>query len=229
MNSKLITLAIMFCVIAIPAFAAPTLNVAPGGIEGGNWVWNVSAAPDLALGGTADSPLALALGFRLTNTALLSVANANSSEFDTNLSDRPIFGWETPYGSPPFPEGLEVNCASCTASNLAMYAGHAVTIVPGTKNEIFVAIGSIDLATSIPRPFLKIVGLGPGNGGPASSTIEWLGAYDGKGKIAQIVGGSSSAAFFYAGTVSQTIPEPASCAFLVIACAAGLLRNRIRR
>lgn len=226
MNSRLITLTITLCVIAIPAFAAPVLNVTPGGLQGGNWVWDVSVTPDLALAG-GSTPLAVELGFRLSSDPLISVTNVNPSVFDTNNPGPSIFGWETTFGF-PFPEGLEVNCASCTANNLATFGGHAAAVITGTANEIFTALGSIDIATPDPQALLKIIAKGPANGGPSSSTIEWLGAYNGKGRIAQISGASATNFNIYSGTATQ-VPEPVGCSLMLIGSAVTLLRSRTRR
>jgi hypothetical protein len=137
-----------------------------------------------------------------------------------------IFGWEIPYGSPPFPEGIEANCTGCTVTNLAVLGGHAATVVPGSTNEIFSAMGTIDIAVPGPVPFLRIVAKGPGTGGPSSSTIQWLGAFNGNGRISQIVGNNSQS-FLFAGSATQ-VPEPASAVLMCVA-AAGIFTLTKRR
>lgn len=222
MTVKNFVFASILLAIVSPVHAAPSMTVIPQGIQAGNWVWQVNVTPDLAIAG-GSTPLAVELGFRLTGDPLVSVTNLSPLIFDTNNPGKVIFGWETPYGSPPFPEAIEVNCASCTATNLATFppGGHPTTIVPGTTNEIFAAMGSIDIAIPGPVPFLRIVAAGPGTGGPLSSTIQWLGAYSGNGRIAQIVGTSAQNFDIFAGSATQTVPEPAS-AILMATAAVGM-------
>jgi hypothetical protein len=184
--------ATILCVFALPGFAAPTLNVTPGGIQSGNWVWDVSITPDfiLAPGGT---PLAVELGFRMLGDPLVSATNINPTEWDTPNPGRKIFGWEA---SDPFnsanADGLQMNTST---------------------SEIFVAYGSINFTTPGAKPFLKIIASGPGSGGPSSSTIQYLGAYPvagTNGRIAQIVGNTALNFDLYSGTATQGVPEPAS-------------------
>jgi hypothetical protein len=204
MNWKCFVPAILLCLLGSQLFAQPQLNVVPGGIQGGNFVWDVSLTPDLVLAG-GSTPLALEMGFRLTGSPLVSATNINPAEWDTvNLNPgRPIFGWEMTTELRPgvfFPVGLQSNTVT---------------------SEVFVAYGSaISFATSGPKPFLRIEALGPGNGGSTSSTIEWLGVYAvGHGRIAQLVGGPTNADNFdiYAGSATQFVPEPASAALLALA------------
>lgn len=224
MIRKFFLSAIFAALIVSPASAAPVLSVIPQGLQGGSWVWEVDITPDLALGGS--TPLATELGFRLSGDPLVSVTNLSPAVFDTNLAGKVIFGWEIPYGSPPFPEGVEANCASCTVQNLASFAGHAATVVPGTSNEIFTALGSGVVSSPAAIPYLKIVAQGPGTGGPSSSTIQWLGAYSGQGVIAQ--NGSPAQGFPYSGSLTQSVPEPTSLA-LASGTALGLLALKRRR
>jgi hypothetical protein len=198
MTAKNFVSAALLCLIVSPLFAAPILNIVKGGIQANNFVWEVDVTPDLALAG-GSTPLAVELGFRLTGAPLLSATNINPSQFDTPNPGTTIFGWETLSPSANFhPVGLQTNLAT---------------------GEIFAAFGSIDFTTPGAKPFLKIVTQGPGNGGPSpSSTIQWLGAYAvGEGRIAQLVGGFNAANFDqYAGTDTQTVPEPASAALLAL-------------
>ncbi len=213
MRSTFILAATLLAAIVTPAMADPILSVIPQGIQGGNWVWEVDITPDLVQAG-GHTPLATELGFRLTSDPLVSITNLSPLIFDTNNPGVPIFGWETSYGSPGHPEGIEANCAACAVINLAPLGGHAATVVPGTTNETFNAMGSGIVSTPGAIPYLKIVALGPGTGGPSTSIIQWLGSYSGgKGAIAQIVG-SNALEFFYAGTATQSVPEP-SAVFLV--------------
>src|SRR3954454_12056684 len=82
MNVKILGLATLLCAFVSNAFSAPTLNVTPGGVQAGNWVWNIGITPDLSLiPDNSGTPLAVELGFRLSGGPLLSVINVNSSEF----------------------------------------------------------------------------------------------------------------------------------------------------
>src|SRR3954452_10233846 len=225
MISKVFTSIALLCATTAPLCAAPTLAVIPQGQQGGNWVWDVQVTPDLALAG-GSTPVAVELGFRLTGDPLVSITNLSPLIFDTNNPGLPIFGWETSYGSPGHPEGIEANCAACSVVNLALLGGHAATVVPGTTNETFTAMGSGIVSTPGAIPYLRIVALGPGTGGPSTSILQWLGAYSGKGEIAQIVGGNGQV-FTYAGTASQSVPEPGAV-FLAVTGVALLSSGRRR-
>jgi hypothetical protein len=211
---------------ATSALADPILSVQPLGLQGGNWVWQVNITPDLVLAG-GPTALGLELGFRL-NDPLVSVTNMTPSVFDTNNPGHPIFGWEAAYGSPAFPEGIEAKCAACSVTNAAIFGGHASTVVSGATNEVFSAMGSGIIATPGAVPFLKIVAAGPINGGPATSTLQWLGAYNGNGRIAQFAGPNAQNFDKYSGTLSQSVPEPASGA-LIATAAVGALAMSNRR
>ncbi|HEX3600771.1 MAG TPA: PEP-CTERM sorting domain-containing protein [Lacipirellulaceae bacterium] len=186
-------LSLVFILVAAAApigNAAPILNVVPGGLQGGNWVWDVSVTPDLLI--ASDTPMAVELGFRLTASSLISAVDINPSQWDTPNPGNFIFGWETPDPSANNkPVGLQTNL---------------------TTSEIFAAYGSIDFTTPGAKPFLQIVAKGPSNGGSTSSTIQWLGAYAvGQGRIAQTVGSFAATNFdIYSGTATQQVPEPAS-------------------
>jgi hypothetical protein len=221
MNTKIIGFATLLCAIVSPLLAAPTMTITPAGVQSGDWVWNVSLTPDLTL--NPDTPLAVELGFRLSGGSLLSVANINPSEFDASNPGNTIFGWEVPYPADNnHPEGIEANCTGCTISNPVNFSGgHPTTIVPGSANEIFVAMGSVDFTTPGAKSFLKITATGPG-GGSQSSTLQWLGRYgvgNANGRITQLTGPFSTANFdTFSGSATQSVPEPA-CAVLLGAVA----------
>ena len=203
MNRKAFVAAPMLCLLASPLLAQPELNVSPGGIQGGNFVWNVGISPDFDLAG-GDTAIAVELGFRLTGAPLLTATNINPSEFDTPNPGLPIFGWETltDVGGGNFrPVGLQVNPAS---------------------GEVFVAYGSEVLTTPGVTPFLQITAQGPANGGPLpASTIEWLGVYAvGHGRIAQLISGNAENFDIFAGSATQVIPEPTSAVLLMLGIAA---------
>jgi len=236
MNVKTFGLATLLCAFVSTAYSDPTITISPGGVQSGNWVWNVSITPDLSLvSDGSGTPIAVEFGFRLTGDPLVNVSNINPGEFDTNNPGHVIFGWETLYGSPSHPEGIEAKCASCTITNTASFGGHNASIVSGTTNEIFAAMGSVNFTTPGAKQFLKITALGPGNGGPSSSTIDWLGAYgsgSSQGLISQVSGGFSPnytvGSYFFSGSAVQSVPEPAS-AVLIATIAGGLLSLRSRR
>ena len=188
-----VTLTALFALISA-ASAAPVLTISGGGLQGGNWVWNVSISPDLTL--ASSTPLAEEIGFRLTSSPLLSATNINPAEFNPANPGKIIFGWETldPTANNN-PVGLQVNLAT---------------------SEIFSAFGTIDFTTPGPKPFLQILARGPNNGGSASSTIEWLGAYGGKGRIAQATGQTTAANFDLYSGISTQVPEPTSVSILVL-------------
>ena len=202
----------LMCLLVSPVWAQPALTLVPGGIEAGNWVWQVDIAPDFVLS-PSGSPLALELGFRLHDAPLLSAMNINPGEWDTPNPGNVIFGWETLTDVDPSP----------TVTNLKPVGLQTNT----TTDEIFVAYGSEDFTTPGARPFLKIIALGPGNGGPLSSTIEWLGAYNGgNGRIAQIAGATALNFDIYSGMATQVIPEPASAALLAFGALAAMFGVR---
>jgi hypothetical protein len=214
MNCKCFIPAILLCLLVSPLFAQPQLTLVPGGLQAGNWVWQVDIAPDLVLAGGGTS-MALEMGFRLTDSPLVSATNINPTEWDRPNPGRAIFGWEMTTEIRPgvfFPEGLQSNTAT---------------------SEVFVAYGSTSFSTPGPKPFLRIEALGPGNGGSTGSTIEWLGVYAvGHGRIAQLISRTDADSFdIYAGRSTQVIPEPASAALLAFASvvmALGIGSRRLR-
>jgi hypothetical protein len=214
MNWRVVPITLLACVLVAPAIAQPQLTLVKGGIEAGNWVWQVDVTPDLLLAG-GSTPMAVELGFRLTGASLVSATNINSSQWDKPNPGLQIFGWETLTDIDPGPgvNNRPVGLQSNTATS-----------------EVFVAYGSTDFTTPGPKPFLKIVARGPGNGGPLSSTIEWLGVYAvGHGRIAQLVSGTSANFDIFAGTATQLVPEPMGAALLAIGCVGLALRRAVRR
>jgi hypothetical protein len=197
---------LLLLVSASVSSAAPALSVVPEGILDDNWVWRIDLEPDFALS-PGGSPLAFELGFRLTGAPLLSATIIEPSQFDNANPGNVIFGWEALTvlgGSGNCGSGIPGSCPVGLQVNTGV-------------DEIFAAYGSIDFTTPGPRSFLKVVAQGPANGGAPISTIEWLGAYGGKGRIAQLTpnGPFISTNFdLYAGTATQAIPEPA-CGALI--------------
>jgi len=200
MSWKSLVTASLLCVLASPVFAVPQLEITSGGLDPttGNWIWNVRIAPT-----TNTTPVATELGFT-ANGALRSVTNASPASWDTNTAGNQIFSWETPYNTPPKPEGIEANCptGTCTITNTAALpatGGHPSTLVNGTANQIFAALGSADnLTLSTPAgttigasvPYLTIQTAGPTNTALTSS-ITLSGSYAGSGHVSEISTGSN--------------------------------------
>jgi hypothetical protein len=205
MTSRILVSATFVGVLVSPAFAEPQLTLVKGGLEAGNWVWQVDITPDLVAAG-GETLMAIEMGFRLTGAPLLNVTNINPSQWTTPIPGRVIFGWETLTDLDP---GPGVN-------------NHPVGLQSNTATEeIFVAYGSVDFSTPGPKPFLKIVAQGPGNGGPLSSAIDWLGVYAvGQGRISQLINGGATAGNFdiFAGTATQLVPEPTVSVLLAWGC-----------
>src|SRR4051812_780423 len=216
MSWKSLVTAGLFCILASPAFAAPTLSVTKSGTvasgnldASGNWSWAASVTPDLGIvtGGTG-TPVAVELGFTSTSTGtvagqggLKAVSNSNPTVFDTSTPGTTIFGWEVPYtpaGGTSKPEGLEVNCTGCTVTNTAANpttGGHPTTLVAGTANQIFAALGSSNITTPGAVSLLSIVTNCPKVtfASPITSNkIQVSGAYTGNGRIAKINGANSA-------------------------------------
>ena len=69
MNAKILGFATLLCAIVSTAFAAPSFTAVPGGVQAGNWVWNIDLTPDLSLNTNhahPGTPMAAEFGFRLT-------------------------------------------------------------------------------------------------------------------------------------------------------------------
>src|SRR4029079_1543716 len=102
MNTKAFGFATLLCAIATTVLAAPTFTAVPGGVQAGNWVWNIDITPDLTLvPDNSGTPVALEFGFRLTGGQLLSATIADPVQFDTPNPGPKVFGWEAP--DPLFP------------------------------------------------------------------------------------------------------------------------------
>lgn len=194
MSWKSIVTASVLCLIASPAFAAPTLGVTKGGTVGnaylnaaGNWVWNVQISNSSPVP-TGSSPLAAELGFTASGTALMGASNLSTGandDFDTANPGTIIFGWENTVDTDPGagtnfrPTGLQSNCATGCSEN-----------TPGDDpNTVFAALGSVDYNTVGPHDFIQIITRGPsaGAGGQLASTLTVSGAYNsGRGRISEL-------------------------------------------
>ena len=221
MNAKTLSFATLLCAIVSSAFSAPTLTAIPGGVQSGNWVWKIDITPDLSLvPDSSGTPMAVELGFRLTGAQLLSATITDPIAWDTFNPGKKIFGWEPtdPFSSSSNSFGLQTNLAT---------------------GEIFAAIGSMNFITPGPTHFLTVMASGPSAGPPSfSSTIQWLGVYgvgSNKGRIAQINGGTSGGPYTvgnydtFAGSATQSVPEPVSSLLLAVGAIATFGLNRRRR
>jgi hypothetical protein len=205
MSWKSFLTASLLCALASPAFAVPQVAITNGGLDAsGNWIWNVTITPT-AIG----TPLASELGFKQTvGGGLVSVANASPAIWDTNTPGNQIFTWETSYGSPLKPEGIEANGpAGLVVTNAAVAGGHASTVVVGALNEIFSALGSVDLVSGSATQYLTIKTAGPTDTSLTSSIV-LSGAYDGankSGRVAEISGVTAVNYKGFTGTATRTL------------------------
>jgi len=214
MSWKSLVTASLLCVLASPAFAVPQLEITSGGLDAsGNWIWNVRIAPT-----TNTTPVATELGFT-ANTGLKSVTNASPASWDTNTAGNQIFSWEVPYNTPPKPEGIEANCptGTCTITNAAALpatGGHPQTLVNGTLNQVFSALGSADnLTLSSPAgttigasvPYLTITSAGPTSTATTGS-LTLSGSYAGSGHVSEITTGANPTNYKgFTGVASRTV------------------------
>jgi hypothetical protein len=188
---KTIVFAGLVSFIASTGIAAPTIMVVPGGIRSngsldvdGNWVWRVQISPSFPIP-TGSTPLNAELGFVVAglNAEFLGATKLSSGPGDDFYLDNPgevIFGWETTQDVDPGP-GVEMKALGLQLNT--------------DTNQVFSALGSQVYTTVFDepsKPYIQIKVLGPcyGDGGTCStasprltSTIQWLGAYNGKGRI----------------------------------------------
>jgi hypothetical protein len=226
MSWKSLITAGLLCVVASPVFAAatPQLEITSGGLDAsGNWLWNVRVAPSTTgAAATGGTPLASELGYT-SSTNVVSVTNTNASMWDTSTPGTTIFGWETlytPTGGTSKPEGIEGNCTGCTLTNATTAPAanaHPTTVVAGTLNQIFAALGSRGIVTGdLTSPAgttispsiatVQLVTKGPSTAGSLTSTITLSGAYSGKGRIAESTDGTTSLNYSnFAGAATRTV------------------------
>jgi hypothetical protein len=209
MSWKSLVTASLLCVLASPAFAQPKLSITNGGLDAsGNWIWNVRIAPN-----TTTDPLATELGFTANGT-VKTVSNDLPANWDTNNPGNQIFTWETTYGTPAKPEGIEADCTGCTVANTAALGGHNSTVVAGTLNQIFSAMGSKPLlATDLTSPagglanstpYMTITTAGP-TSSALTSSITLSGSYSGSGHIADVNGAAITNYKGFTGTATRTL------------------------
>jgi len=168
MSWKSIVTVALFCIVASPALADPSVVIVKGGNQAngnlndaGDWVWKVQIVTSNPIP-TGSSSYAAELGFKEVgqNETLLSASQTGSATtgfsstatFDKLNPGSKIFTWEAPgTGTNGNPEGIQTNCA----------AGCTVT---GSLNEIFSALGSINISSPGNLNYLEIVVKGPSVG-----------------------------------------------------------------
>jgi hypothetical protein len=158
----------------------------------GNWLWYVRISNSNPVP-TGSSPLAAELGFRETASTLIGAVNLSTGpadDFSTIIPGTPIFGWELPGTGPSnYPEGIQTNCAS----------GCTVNLVDDDPNTVFSALRSINYSTVGPHDYIQIITKGPiatSANSPIAlrkSSIQMLGAYDGKGRITEATSTTTAA------------------------------------
>jgi hypothetical protein len=189
MSWKSLVTAAVLCVIASPAFAAPTLSVDKGGNRSTNYltdavgnegqmVWNVKIAPTDPIP-TGSSPLGAELGFTVSaNSSLAGASNLSTGagdDFDTVNPGTSIFGWEVTGGAATNgkPEGLQTN--------------------PGTR-QVFSALGSVIYSSTGAKDYIQIRTGRPSvvdaTNDESTYSITTSGAYGGKGRIAEAAVGT---------------------------------------
>lgn len=215
MSRKCLLAAILLCIIAVPAFAAPSLRIT-GGINNANAspvrVWNVAAGPDIAL--DPSTALALELGFQATGGNILSITPAPNMaaaaapaparvQFDTNPGNV-IFGWETLTDVDPTagvnmqPVGVQLG----TGAN----ANKAVAFI---GSNLFTTAGNRDLLTITTQSSVTSLVWG-GRYDAAGALVTLTGNLPGRGRIAQgdgtPVGGTNFQEASYAGSLAALGP-----------------------
>jgi hypothetical protein len=189
-------------VLASPVFAAPTVGFVRGGDTAsnqlntaGNWVWRVQISTTNNAGSppTGSTPLAAELGFQTSGNASLvsagsglsgdpvSVAtNSSAAIFDKINPGKKIFTWETPgTGTNGAPEGVQKNAG---------------------LGQVFSALGSVDIASVAPQPYIEVVTSRPiitTPGVDATTTLSLKGAYptppNGNGRVAELTSPTTAA------------------------------------
>jgi hypothetical protein len=197
MSTKKVLLALLCCALTAHGAMAsgPTMSVTPSGIVGGNRQWLVNITPDAAL---------------FSNNPPNGVGGSLAAELGFTIGPGTLLGvvknatnwpFDNP-GNSPF--GPPIN---------GVQFGEVMS-----GNNSFTALGSNYFTTSAPESFVTITTAGTG-----LTTVSWLGAYSGKGRIAQ--GGVNFDVF--SGSVS--VPEPASASLAILGLTATFLFARRRR
>ncbi len=195
----------LLCIVASPVFAAPTVQIVPGGTfannhlnANGDWVWLVrlsqsSPIIDIDDGGPLlpGSPLGAELGFSELTGELLSAAIptetngfgvANGGQANPG---NPIYGtfngtsysgWET-ISDTDAQGGIEFNGDD-----------EPVGLQFSTAfDQVFAALGSGDyLSDADGKGFITVVIDGPSTAGSLETDLQLQGAYGGNGRIAEL-------------------------------------------
>jgi hypothetical protein len=190
----LVALALLGALIAPAVQASPIFSVSPIGLVGGNRQWNVAVTPDASLfsGSPPHGSVGVEMGFSISPGSLVSVVK-NATNFP---NDNP----GTPLG-PGYPPNTKT-----TNFGVQILGNNAVA-----------NLGSDLFTTATPQQFVTITTLGSG-----PTTISWLGAYSGDGRIAQ----AGQNFDLYKGVVS--VPEPASVVLAILSLTTSLAFARRR-
>jgi len=169
----------LLCVLASPAFAAPTMTTVKAGMfaniyldANGNWVWAVNITPDYAaVPDASGTPVAAEVG--ITSNTNVSAATIGSG-FDTLNPGKQIFSFESNVG--------------CNANGNPC----GIQINPTGSKQVFSAIGSPNHpAGDGALQYLKLTTAGPNTTTTTTSTLTVSGAYGGNARVAQITGGTA--------------------------------------
>jgi len=205
----------LLCVLASPAFAAPTLSIT-GSINNQATipvrVWNVAAGPDIAL--DPSTAMTLELGFQATGGNILSItstpnesAAASPAPARVELNNQPgnvIFGWETLTDIDPTavvnnkPVGIQIGTGGSANQGVAFIA-----------ENLFTTAGNRDLLTITTDS--SVTSLTWGGIYKADHTMFTPnGTLQGSGRIAQSdttgVGGATNFDTGYSGSLAKLGP-----------------------
>jgi hypothetical protein len=176
----------LVCVLAAPALAAPTLNVAANSAldSNGNWVWAVGVAPDAALfvnnppNGVGGS-VATELGLTASSANLVSAVKDAANFPNDNTGN-------SPFAAPI--NGVQIGVVT-------------------SGNNAFAALGSTYFTDGANKSALVVTTLGPSTGNDINNaatrttTLGWSGAYTGNARIAQAGQNFDT----YVGSASKTV------------------------
>ncbi len=162
----------LLCVLASPAFAAPTLTVTGSRLTkpaSGTpvRVWNIAVTPDFTSTAGASTPLALELGFEATGGNILSI-NVTGNEARVPSANNPgnkIFGGET---------------IDPTANNNPAGLQLGSSWVASAPSKAFAAIGTADFANAVSTPVnanINRLDLITITTDQAVTSLKWGGAY----------------------------------------------------
>lgn len=192
-RTNLACLALCCALFAQISFAAPIMSVVPSGITGGNREWLVTIAPDAAL---------------FTNNPPNGVGGSLAVELAFTISDPTELLNVVVADTAAWPNANPGNSPwggiFCCGTQLDLI-----------NDRAFTAYGSAYLTSGAPTNFIKITTAGTG-----PTTVNWLGAYGGNGRIAQ----AGQNFDLYVGSVS--VPEPAAAVLALFSALAVMLVRR---